>query len=416
MFKTTSLKLYAFGLGELLYQGDGTNVGGASNCFYYSVGGLVLGKTDGTNTTFFLSDGLGSVVASFSNTANSAAVLGNQTYEPYGKAQYQQGSLGTSRGYTGQYTDNLSGLDYYNARYYDPVAGLFLSADSVQGNAQGMDPYAYVAGNPESRTDPTGQRICDNDGNCKGGRDKGIGGSPNPDKDSGGCNAGMHPRPGDGMCVQNGSNCPAGMLLGKGGCDYTSGECKGLTEKGCNQFKQNQRIRRAQAVAQQEAIKLFFIASMMLLLISDLPGWVARLQQLSAYFATLAAVDVWNVVGTVVFGALSIAAAGVAVFLAGSMVTLVLGAIADARLAAVFEQQATDSDPANWTSSAISRFRYQVEGFTDIVNAASTTLSVLTGNGLIAKLIGALEPTTNILYDFDGISDALNQMTAEMSA
>jgi len=108
-----------------------------------------------------MTDGLGSVVASFSNTAGSAAVLGNQTYEPYGKSQYQQGSMGTSKGYTGQYTDNLSGLDYYGARYYDPVAGVFLSPDSVQGNESGMNPYAYVAGNPETLTDPTGQRIAD---------------------------------------------------------------------------------------------------------------------------------------------------------------------------------------------------------------------------------------------------------------
>src|SRR5579885_1572455 len=122
---------------------------------------MLIGTFDGTNTTFFMTDGLGSVVASFSNTAGSAAVLGNQTYEPYGKSQYQQGSMGTSKGYTGQYTDNLSGLDYYGARYYDPVAGVFLSPDSVQGNESGMNPYAYVAGNPETLTDPTGQRIAD---------------------------------------------------------------------------------------------------------------------------------------------------------------------------------------------------------------------------------------------------------------
>ena len=34
--------------------------------------------------------------------------------------------------------------------------GQFVSADSVQGNWQGMDPYAYVNGNPETWTDPTG--------------------------------------------------------------------------------------------------------------------------------------------------------------------------------------------------------------------------------------------------------------------
>src|SRR5579883_2039403 len=56
-----------------------------------SLGGLLIGTFDGPNTTFFMTDGLGSVVASFSNTAGLAAVLGNQTYEPYGKARDQQG-------------------------------------------------------------------------------------------------------------------------------------------------------------------------------------------------------------------------------------------------------------------------------------------------------------------------------------
>ncbi len=63
----------------------------------------------------------------------------------------------TTKGFTGQYADSVTGLDYYNARYYDPVAGVFLSADIVQGNMQGVNPYAYVGGNPETDTDPTGK-------------------------------------------------------------------------------------------------------------------------------------------------------------------------------------------------------------------------------------------------------------------
>ena len=33
---------------------------------------------------------------------------------------------------------------------------MFLSADMVQGNGSGENPYAYVGGNPEIRNDPTG--------------------------------------------------------------------------------------------------------------------------------------------------------------------------------------------------------------------------------------------------------------------
>jgi len=65
--------------------------------------------------------------------------------------------MDTARGYTGQYADTLTGLDYYVSRYYDPVAGIFLSADVKEGNAAGMNPYAYVAGNPETMADPSGQ-------------------------------------------------------------------------------------------------------------------------------------------------------------------------------------------------------------------------------------------------------------------
>jgi RHS repeat-associated protein len=92
------------------------------------------------------------VLASFS----ASAIQGEQLYSPYGTRRYTVGTLGTDKGYTGQFHDNVTGLDYYHARYYDPVAGVFLLPDRVQGNKQGMDPYSYVAGNPETKTDPTG--------------------------------------------------------------------------------------------------------------------------------------------------------------------------------------------------------------------------------------------------------------------
>ena len=149
----TSMTVYAFGLEEHVYDGSGTN---QSNTYYYSLHDRLIGKTNGTTTQFFLSDELGSMLTTFNATAGGASVQGNQTYGPYGNKRYTSGSMGTDKGFTGQYNDPLTGLDYYKARYYDPAVGRFLTADTVQGNMQGMDPYTYVGGNPETHNDPTG--------------------------------------------------------------------------------------------------------------------------------------------------------------------------------------------------------------------------------------------------------------------
>ncbi len=156
---TTTLTTYAVGLEEHAYTSAGTST---SNLYYYFLGGKLIGSFDGTNTIFYLTDALGSVVSTFSNTSNTAAIKGNQLFGPYGvsgAARYQAGTINTAKGFTGQYNDALTRLDYYGARYYDPVVGVFLSADTAQGNAQGMNPYAYVNGGPETKNDPTGRRV-----------------------------------------------------------------------------------------------------------------------------------------------------------------------------------------------------------------------------------------------------------------
>ena len=149
----TTITVYAFGLEEHLYDGSGNLQG---NTYYYSLGGRLIGELTASGTSMLLTDALGSVLASFSNLAGSASVQANRTYGPYGTVQDKTGSFSTNKGFTGQYHDPATQLDYYGARYYDARIGLFLSADSVQGNLQGMNPYTYVGGNPETMTDPTG--------------------------------------------------------------------------------------------------------------------------------------------------------------------------------------------------------------------------------------------------------------------
>jgi RHS repeat-associated protein len=151
-----------------------------SSTHYYRLAGHLLGELTGSgtlSTNFLMTTALGSVLAVISNTANSATLRSTQLYAPYGSRLFQDQSLSayTTKGFTGQYNDPTSGLDYYVSRYYDPVASVFLSADTVLGNGVGLNPYGYVSNNPETYTDPTGQMVVPPGGGGSGG--SGGGGS-----------------------------------------------------------------------------------------------------------------------------------------------------------------------------------------------------------------------------------------------
>ncbi|HEU5382062.1 MAG TPA: RHS repeat-associated core domain-containing protein, partial [Ktedonobacteraceae bacterium] len=73
-----------------------------------------------------------------------------------GTAGFAWGTMPTAHSYTDQLLDRQMGLLDYGSRFYDPVTARFVRADRVQGNPQGMDPYAYVGGNPQTFIDPTG--------------------------------------------------------------------------------------------------------------------------------------------------------------------------------------------------------------------------------------------------------------------
>ncbi len=153
---STTMTVYPFGLEEHLYSGSGSN---QFNTYYYSLGGQLIGDLNPNSTYFLLTDALGSVVSTINWSAGGASVQGNQLFGPYGNGRYYAGNLTTTKGFTGQYNDGLTGLDYFHARYYDPVAGVFLAPDVVQGNAGGMNSYGYVGGNPETSADPSGQKV-----------------------------------------------------------------------------------------------------------------------------------------------------------------------------------------------------------------------------------------------------------------
>ncbi len=129
--------------------------------------------------SYLATDGQGTVSTSLDSAGN---VTSSQLYTPYGNARYSSGSSPTTLGYTGQRADSATGLDYYQARYYDPVAGQFASADSV---ADGLNRYGYVAGNPATATDPSGHYQCFDDSCTRGGGHGGNGTSGSGSKSDG---------------------------------------------------------------------------------------------------------------------------------------------------------------------------------------------------------------------------------------
>jgi RHS repeat-associated protein len=120
---------------------------------YYNVNGQRVAMKTNSTLSYLLSDELGSSTIALTSSGSTQAM---QLFAPYGAIRYSQGTMPTTYNFTGQRLDSQTGLLYYNSRYYDPISGRFVMADTVDNNESGMDPYAYVAGNPETKNDPSG--------------------------------------------------------------------------------------------------------------------------------------------------------------------------------------------------------------------------------------------------------------------
>jgi RHS repeat-associated protein len=142
---TTTTTIYVGGVEELR-----TISGSTTTTTYYTLAGQRIALAVNGTLSYLASDLLGSATVALDGAGNVSA---SQLFAPYGTSRYSSGTMPTDRGFTGHHADAVTGLDYYNARYYDPAIGQFSSADLV---LDGLNRYAYVGGNPETSSDPSG--------------------------------------------------------------------------------------------------------------------------------------------------------------------------------------------------------------------------------------------------------------------
>lgn len=135
--------------------------------------------TDFENAQYFHPNHIGSVKMMTDKDGN---VIANYHYKPYGELvpEHSTGMDMSKYKYTGQQADDsssvatgMSGLYYYNARYYDAEVGRFTSADTVVPNplnTQAFNRYMYVNGNPINFGDPSGhfsfKKLCNKVGDA----------------------------------------------------------------------------------------------------------------------------------------------------------------------------------------------------------------------------------------------------------
>ena len=122
----------------------------------YRFNGQPVAVREGETLTFVHGDHLGSTNLT---TNISGTKVSELRYYPFGETRYSSGTTSTSKRFTSQEEQIDIGLYDYGARFYDPILGRFVSADSVvpqPGDPQSLNRFAYVRNSPLARVDPSG--------------------------------------------------------------------------------------------------------------------------------------------------------------------------------------------------------------------------------------------------------------------
>ena len=134
-------------------------VGGAvARRYTYSINRI--SQTQAGVTSLYDYDAHGAVRALMSTApvapGNFATPTDTYDYDAFGNLIGSTGTTPNVYRYQGEALDEEMGLYYFRARYYDPVAGRFLTVDPLA--SEGEHPYEYAAADPVNGHDPTGEQ------------------------------------------------------------------------------------------------------------------------------------------------------------------------------------------------------------------------------------------------------------------
>jgi hypothetical protein len=193
-----------------------------------------------------------------------------------------------------------------------------------------------------------------------------------------------------------------------------------MTASACNQYKQEQRIHRAQADALQEAGVLMAVAGIMVLFLANLPLVLFRLGQFAAFCQATAefslALGPFGVAAAVFFGALFVVTTVFMAYLSGSEATLALGVAADGILAGMFAERSSDNNPADWTPAAVAKFSSTVDASIGLLDMTEEIMSVYSGKSILGKILGAFDPSADALYQVQTINATFTQMNNDLKS
>ena len=139
-------------LPDLIAEADGD--GNIGSYYLYGIGLAAQVSADGSRIRYYHFDPIGSTIA-LSDPAGQ--VTDSYSYDEFGRLNRRTGTTENRFRFVGRLgvQDDETGLFHMRARYYDPVAGRFVSRDTI-GLAGGMNRYLYAGNDPVSEVDPSG--------------------------------------------------------------------------------------------------------------------------------------------------------------------------------------------------------------------------------------------------------------------